>query len=271
MVSSFQISRAELRQDIEYGSADGVSLRLDAHIPDRDGTFPGIVIVHGGGWVRGDRKTNVEPLFQPLADAGFAWFSISYRLSNDLTMFGAAIEDVDQAVRFVKQHASEFKVDPERLALIGESAGGQLASMAALQGDAASSVRAVVALYSPSDLIGLASTSKAVPDQIRRALQNSPYAGLVKEGLKRLSPIENVRGDMPPFLLIHGTSDNLVPFEQSERMCERMKAAGASCELLPVRGGGHGVRWWEASHLTGYKKQMVTWLEKQLSAPSGRS
>src|ERR1700683_154198 len=67
-------------KDIEYGVAGKYSLRLDAHIPDGTGPFAGVILVHGGAWVAGDRTRNVQPLFQPLSDAGFAWFTISYRL-----------------------------------------------------------------------------------------------------------------------------------------------------------------------------------------------
>jgi dipeptidyl aminopeptidase/acylaminoacyl peptidase len=86
-------------------------------------------------------------------------------------------------------------------------------------------------------------------------------------GLAQLSPVNNVRADMPPFLFIHGTADALVPFEQSTEMCTRMKAAGASCEVYPVKGAGHGIRWWESdsSLSTGYKRKMVEWLTAQLT------
>ena len=71
---------------------------------------------------------------------------------------------------------------------------------------------------------------------------------------------------MPPFLLIHGTSDPLVPYDQSERMCAAIRSVDGECELYPVKGGGHGVRWWEMVHLTSYKQEMVRWLEKELAA-----
>jgi dipeptidyl aminopeptidase/acylaminoacyl peptidase len=78
--------------------------------------------------------------------------------------------------------------------------------------------------------------------------------------------LNNVRRDMPPFLFIHGTADHLVPFEQSRAMCERMKAAGATCELYPVQNAGHGIRWWESTdRAAGYKREMVRWLRQQLT------
>lgn len=264
MISGFTATAAQVRTDIEYARVNGVSLRMDASIPDGSGISPAVIIVHGGGWVSGDRKTNVQPLFEPLSEAGFAWFSISYRLVTDITQFGVGISDVEQAIRFVKTHAAEFRVDPDKIALVGESAGGQLAAMAALQTDTKDSVKAVVALYSPTDLVSLAKTSNYVPASIRDSVKGTPWEGLVLAGLGQLSPINNVRRDMPPFLLIHGTVDSLVPFQQSKAMCDRMRAAGASCEVYPVRGAGHGIRWWESAGLGAeYKAKMTAWLHQQ--------
>jgi alpha-L-fucosidase 2 len=255
-----------LHTDIEYARADGAPLALDAAIPHGAGPFPAAIIVHGGAWVRGDRRVDVKPLFDPLSEAGFAWFSISYRLMTDVSQFGVAVEDVLAAIRFVKTHASEFHVDPERIALVGESAGGQLAAMAALNAGPELKVRAVVALYAPTDLLSLVKNSSYVPQWIRENAREGALGWLISSRLKQLSPIEHVRPDMPPFLLIHGTADPLVPFTQSQAMCERMKSVGARCELYAVGGAGHGVRWWESSPemAEGYKQEMVRWLEGQL-------
>lgn len=252
-----------------YSRPDGIDLLMDASIPSGP-RVPGIIIVHGGGWVRGDRELDVEPLFKPLSDAGFAWFSIDYRLARDVTQFGVAIADVENAIRFVKSHAAEFNIDPDRIALIGESAGGQLAAMAALRAPAADSVKAVVALYAPTDLVTLLKNSNYIPPRIRSSIEGTPWESFILAGLAQLSPIENIRRDMPPFLLIHGTADSLVPISQSRDMCARMRQAGASCELFPVEGAGHGIRWWDASpRFDAYKRKMVDWLRHQLGDPEG--
>src|SRR5436190_22953314 len=109
----------ESRRNIEYGQADGQSLRLDVFLPQVAGPHPGAILVHGGGWVTGDRRWNVEPLFDPLLESGVACFSISYRLAESIASFGAAVEDVESAVRYLREHAGEFGVDRERLALVG--------------------------------------------------------------------------------------------------------------------------------------------------------
>jgi alpha-L-fucosidase 2 len=228
-----------------------------------------VIIVHGGGWVAGDRRTTVAPLFQPLTDAGFAWFSISYRLATNVTQFGVAIDDVQSAIRFIKSHAARYRIDPSRLGLIGESAGGQLASMAVLRGGPGVAVKAVVALYAPSDLVKLAKTSGYVPSSIRDQMMGTPWEGLVLAGLSQLSPINNVRGNLPPFLFIHGTSDTLVPYSQSVDMCQRMRSNGGSCEVYAVEGGGHGIRWWESypNLAAAYKAKMISWLHAHLGVP----
>jgi acetyl esterase/lipase len=257
----------EIHRDIEYSFAGGTSLRLDASIPEGSGPFPAAIIVHGGGWVRGDKKVDVAPLFKPLSDAGIAWFSINYRLANDPLLFGLAIHDVEAAIRFVKEHAGEYHIDPDRIALIGESAGGQLAGMAALNNAPGTSVKAVVALYAPADLVALLKNSDLIPSSIRETLQGSPLEGLLLARLAQLSPISKVRPGMPPFLMIHGTADNLVPFEQSRAMCIKMQSAGASCDLFRVPGAGHGIRRWEGNPEISvpYKKEMVRWLLEQLA------
>jgi alpha-L-fucosidase 2 len=268
--SSFATTGASVStyKDIEYSRVAGAPLMLDAAIPDGAGLFPAVIIVHGGGWVRGDRVVDVQPLFRPLTDAGFAWFSISYRLMTSVTQFGDAVRDVEAAIRFVKGHAPEYRVDAGRIALVGESAGGQLAAMAALDAGPDLRVRGVVALYTPTDLLTLAKDSKYVPQWAENSLQGNVFSPVIVERLKQLSPVEHVQRDMPAFLLIHGTADPLVPFAQSQAMCDRMKAVGAECQLYAVEGAGHGLRWWESSPSISepYKREMVRWLKEQLRA-----
>jgi acetyl esterase len=263
--------------DVEFGRPGGYSLKLDAYVPEGRGPFPAMVIVHGGAWVAGDRRRSVEPLFKPLSDAGFAWFSISYRLANvadpkstptiaaSAALLGGAVDDVRSAVAYVRTHASEYHVDPDRIALIGESAGAQLAAMAALRPGRNSAVQAVVAFYCPSDLVTLVQTMPLIPDSLRRAVKGTPFEEILLAYLRELSPIHWVREDAPPFLLIHGTADPVVPFEQSVDLCAAMHKTGSACELYAVDGAGHGLRWWEsANRMTGYKQHMVGWLTQEL-------
>ncbi len=264
-------------ENVEYSNPSGRTLRFDAHVPEGQGPFPAVVIVHGGAWVTGDRRGSVQPLFQPLTDAGYAWFSIDYRLAGNfdftslpslLASVGVleeAVEDVRQAVLYIRQHAKEYGIDPARIALLGESAGAHLVSMAALKPASGSEVQAAIAFYSPSDLEALVQKMPQIPENVRSAVKGTPFAELLLARLRTLSPIHWVHKDAPPFLLVHGTSDGLVPFEQSEDMCAAIKKAGARCELFTVPGGTHGVRRWESSpQLTTYKSRMTAWLGENL-------
>ncbi len=245
-------------KNIEYGRADGQPLLLDGFIPTHTSPVPAAIMVHGGGWVAGDRIRNVEPLLPLFAENGFAWFSISYTLVKDIRGFGAGIHDVQKAIAYVHAHAGEYNVDPQRIYLIGESAGAQLAALSALK-ESAAPVRAVVAFYIPADLEELARSSRYLQGYAG-AMLSTPLAGLLLPKLRELSPLRNVRAGAAPFLLIHGDQDNLVPFSQSEAMCKAVRNAGSVCDLIAVRGGGHGLRWWESAHLTGYKSLMIQWL-----------
>lgn len=153
ILSFLATGRAADLKGIEYSHPGRIHLRMDAHFPNGPGPFPAAILVHGGAWLVGSRRFDVKPLFKPLSGAGFAWFTISYRLARKAPLRGSlidsakianGIEDVLNAVQFVRDHAAEFHVDPNRIALIGESSGAQLASMAAIRG---APVKAVVAFY----------------------------------------------------------------------------------------------------------------------------
>jgi acetyl esterase len=250
---------AEPARAIEYSHPGDQPLYFDARLPVGDGPFPAAILVHGGGWVRGDRHTEMAPLFEPLTRAGIASFSIDYRLAKDPISFGVAIRDVEAAVKFIAANAGEYNIDPTRIALIGESAGGHLAAMAAL--NASLPVKTVVALYAPTDLSSLAQNVGLIPDAVRQNITSGPWGSIILARLSQLSPIEHLRPNMPPFLLIHGTNDPLVPIQQSRDMCTRMKDLGNSCEVYPVEGAGHGMRRWQSS---GYQLEIIRWLSARL-------
>jgi len=104
------------KKDVEYARPDGKPLLLDLHVPDGPGPFAAAILIHGGGFDEGSKSTNVRPLFEPLSDAGFAWFSIDYRLAPAVH-FPEAMEDVNSAIRWVKAHAVEYRVDVSRIAI----------------------------------------------------------------------------------------------------------------------------------------------------------
>lgn len=255
---------AGIQTNIEFARPGGVSLTLDAYVPSGSGPFAAAIIVHGGGFTKGDKQTYVKPLFEPLTQGGFAWFTINYRLAPEYR-FPAAIEDVESAIGYVKAHSREYKIDPARIALIGESAGGYLVSFVGARNRPQARVAAVISFYGPHDLAGRAGTQGKIPESSQAFLAVYELNPETLSRLREASPIAHVQKAMPPFLLIHGTEDPLVPYEQSVKMCEKMKQAGAGCELFTVKGAGHGVDGWEKNpEFQIYKKKMVEWLTRTI-------
>jgi alpha-L-fucosidase 2 len=265
----------ETKTDIEYGRADGVPLRLDAYLLDGKGSFPSILFVHGGGFAGGDKKPNPKTLFGLVTQAGFNWFSINYRLSPKYT-FPAHTDDVESAVEFLKAHADQYKIDPRRIVLMGQSAGGHLVSFVGAKHKTGNRVAAVISFYGEHDLVSRTrpQTDCAMGGYVRHT--DVPQACL-SDGLKAFlgiteansatarlirdaSPITYVKKDMPPYLLVHGTKDLHVPYEQSVLMCEAMKKVGAQCEMITVEGGGHG-GWDDEPELQAYQKSLMAWLK----------
>src|SRR5215471_17396628 len=149
-------------KDVIYRDIDGVRLRLDGHVPEGKGPFPATILVHGGGWVAGDKEQYITYIFKPLSDAGFAWFSINYRLAPKFR-FPADAEDVEAAIRWVKQNGMRYHIDTSRIVLIGESAGGQLVSYVGAKQVPGTRVAAVVSMYGVHDFITASIDWKPIP------------------------------------------------------------------------------------------------------------
>jgi purine nucleoside permease/dienelactone hydrolase len=274
-------SSAQDETSVEFAHPGAKPLLLDLHIPDGAGPFPAAILVHGGGFDEGSRSTNVAPLFAPLANAQFAWFSIDYRLAPE-AHFSEAIADVDSAIQWVKAHAAEYGVDPHKIVIIGESAGGLLVNYAGTHETPATSIAAVVDFYGPVEYGTLALERRDHPERFNMATINRHAsngggirffgveqlndAGLAK--LHEISPIAGVHSGMPPFLCIHGTKDDQVSYEQSTAMCASMGKVGASCELITIEGGGHGMSGWRAPEMQHWKPEMIAWLRKTLALPN---
>jgi acetyl esterase len=266
------------QKGVEYGKPGGHALLLDVHVPDGPGPFPAAILVHGGGFDAGGRATNMSPTFQPLADAGFAWFSIDYRMAPEFR-FPEARADVDAAIAWVKANAATYKVDTSKIVLAGESAGGFLVNYAATHETPGTKVAAVVDFYGPTDYEKVARQRQAYPARFNMASIN----GHQKNGggiwffgvdgydeasfakLKELSPIQAVHKGMPPFLAIHGTRDDQVPYEQSTLLCEAMRKVGSRCDIITVEAGGHGMGSWKDADQQHYKAGMIKWLKEVLN------
>jgi acetyl esterase len=277
LVTLVAVAGAMDKKDVEFGKPGGKALLLDLHVPDGPGPFPAAILVHGGGFDQGSRSTNVRPLFDVLADAGFAWFSIDYRMAPEFR-FPEAREDMDNAIKWVKAHAAEYHIDPAKIAIIGESAGGFLVNYAGTHETSATRVAAVVSFYGPVDYAKLAVERREHPERFNMTSINrhmasggsmrffgadqADEAGLAK--LKAISPLFAVHKGMPPFLCIHGTKDDQVTYDQSPMFCDAMHKVGAQCEVITIEGGGHGMSGWRAPEMQHWKTEMVAWLKKTL-------
>jgi len=250
-----QVTHQVLR-DLEYARVDGLSLRLDLYLPLRksEPRLPVVVWIHGGGWKGGDKANTRAP---EVLGEGYAVASINYRLSHQAT-FPAQIHDCKAAIRWLRAHAEEFGLDPERIGAWGSSAGGHLAALLGTSGDVpelegevgdhldqSSRVQAVCDFYGPTDLLAVlepgAWPSHGSPNSPESLLLGGPVAERVE--LARLaSPVTHVSPDDPPFLIVHGDRDRVVPLDQSVRLHQALTAAGVESTLYVVKGAGHGFR-----------------------------
>lgn len=256
------LAHAELKTDIEFAKPGGVSLTLDAFVPEGEGPFATCILVHGGGFTKGDKTSFIKPLFEPLSKAGFAWFTINYRLAPQ-NRYPACVEDVESAIRWVKAHAKEYKVDAGKIALVGESAGGHLVSFVGVRGEGETRVAAVVPFYGPHDLVFQCDSRKALGPSMEALFGLTELNDDARKVLREASPSTYVKAGLPPFLLIHGDKDDKVPYAQSPMFQEKMKAAGNVCDLITIKDGIHGMGAWDKLG-SDYAKQMIEWLRKTL-------
>lgn len=261
-----------IEKDIEYGRAGELPLKLDVIRPkDLGGSKrPAIVWVHGGGWQGGDKSSGLWRL-SPLVSTGeVVGFSVAYRLTHAAS-WPAQIHDCKAAIRWVRAHSNKYNVDPDRIGVWGSSAGGHLVSMLGTSGDVkelegengtpeqSSRVRCVVDFCGPSDFPAYAEKIPALNSN------ESPISkllgGFVNDKLeiaKQASPVTHVTKDDPPFLIVHGTKDPLVPLSQAERLHAALKKAGVSSTFVRIEEGGHGIGGPEVS------KRVSAFLQKQL-------
>jgi acetyl esterase/lipase len=220
---------------------------------------PAVIVIHGGGWVEGDKANMLERFCLPFVEHGFVVANVEYRLAQSATA-PAAVNDVLGAAKWFRDRAADYKVDPNQIIVTGDSAGGHLAMMVGMAPESAGlgpsiKIAAIINFYGISD----------VPDQLQGPHLQSYAVTWVPEQrdrmelAKKLSPITYVRKGLPPVLSIHGDADPVVPYEQSVRLTKELKAAGDQAELITVPGGQHGFPPDEMSKLW---PQIFKWLKK---------
>lgn len=256
--------------NIEYGQVGGEKLLLDAGVPAGNGPFPVAILVHGGGWTGGDKAgADITPWFESFSSAQFTWFSINYRLAPQ-HRWPACLEDVQTAIRWVKANAARYKGEPSRIALIGYSAGGHLATLAATVVDDSVRVQAVVGYAPLTDFVQELPMRGNVLGRAQQGLLNRPKE-LTPETLgmlRALSPSNYIRPGLPPFLLLHGDADQSVPFAQSVAFQAKLRANGVRCDLITLPGAPHRLTEW-ARFMPKYGARTIAWLRERFAARDG--
>jgi acetyl esterase/lipase len=252
-------------QDIEYGEAGRQKLLLDAHVPGGDEKFPVAIIVHGGGWSTGDKETDIVPVLAPFM-TNFTWFTINYRLAPT-NRWPACFDDVQTAIRWVKQHAPEYKGDPSHIALIGYSAGGHLVCFAATQAMPDTRVQAIVGLAPPTDITADAQRRGSLDkwSSMENLLGRNSLDDETLRIMRQISPSEHISANLPPFLLVQGSADTSVPYPLTQRFAAKLQAANVPCDFITITNATHTIADWSKFD-PQWQNKVVTWLNDKLTA-----
>lgn len=244
----------ERKQNVVYAKIDGKDLLLDIYFKKTSlKEVPLIIWIHGGGWRRGDKLDDIT-WFVPFVEKGYVVASINYRLSDE-SPFPAQIYDVKSAIRWLKAHAQEYKINPHKIAIMGISAGGHLASLAGVTGEYtqlegkvggnlnfSSNVQAVIDIYGPINIksyyevLGKACIAKNCTHYFLNCNAKAPNC-LSKA--YTATPQSYITQNDPPFLIIHGDDDKIIPLEESEKFYKALKDKKVFAKLLIAEGIGH--------------------------------
>ncbi len=265
-----------IERDVQYGQAGARPLVLDIIRPREASQKPRpvIVFIHGGAWRGGDKSNGHGNLIPFAASGNYFCASVGYRLTGE-AIWPAQIHDCKAAIRWLKANAQKYNIDPEKIGVWGPSAGGHLVSLLGTSGDVkelegsngspdrTSRVACVVDFFGPSDFLAFAKFKRTEMPASRESPESTLFGGKVEEKrelARQASPVTYASADDPPFLIVHGTDDPLVPLEQAELMYSALKKAGADATFVKILGGGHGfggpevdarVRAFFARHLRG--------------------
>lgn len=265
--------------DVPYRVCDAREIRLDLYLPlpSSSRPWPVVLFIHGGSW-RSHSRSDFDPTWLP-PEADLAFATIDYRHAPAYR-FPAQLEDCHAAVQWLSEHAAPYDLDPQRLAVMGSSAGGHLALLlatGAMRDIAPQSpatqpsppIRAAVAFYAPTDFPAVGESVDGRPGRTPDPPGRGPIQTLLgttpagNPQLARLaSPIYHVTPRCPPVMLLHGSNDRFVPLQQSKSMAAALRAAEVQCELVIVPGADHGFE--KPPHLPG----VYAFLRRHLAAAS---
>lgn len=234
-------------QEIIYGTANGENLVLDLFLPDESlkKSVPCVVFVHGGGWSGGSRS-QFHWHARQLANQGYVTASVGYRLSG-IAKYPAALDDCQQAVRWLRKNSSLYHIDPTRIGAMGSSAGGHLVACLGVRDtrdnsieelkDFSSRVQCVVDVHGIHDMPSLVGTnleSQCIIGFLGDTFKNS------KSVWEDASPIRFISDQTAPMLIIHDPHDTVVPYDDSVKFANALMMAHRPIEFMPVPHAGHG-------------------------------
>jgi len=264
--------RKPTQEGLVYGEADGQKLTMDYYAPKGPGVHPIAIVIHGGGYQRGDSRSGSEAYCADfLAPAGYAVFSINYRLAPRYP-YPYMVYDVERSIRYLRHHAANWNADPGKIALVGGSAGGFLSNMAGLVGALGdpkapdpvdrenAKAQAVVTLFAQSSFatVPLNADVHALLDPLIRQKGE-------QEALKEASPITYVTKNAPPFLLIQGDRDEYIPFTESTNLQTALRNVGVQCDIIRIPNGTHGTGAWHTiPGASDWERKMTEWLATPL-------
>ena len=265
-------TRTPTREGLSFGEADGEKLTMDYYAPKGPGVHPVAIVIHGGGYQRGDSKSGSEAYCADfLAPAGYAVFSVNYRLAPKYP-YPYMVYDVERSIRYLRHNARQWNADPGRIALVGGSAGGFLSNMVGLlsaPGDRAATdpvdresakVQAVVTLFAQSSFatVPLNRDVHALLDPLIQR-KGEPQA------LREASPITYVGKNAPPFLQILGDRDEYIPFTEATNLQAALQNVGVRCDIIRIPNGAHGTGSWHTlPGVPDWERQMIEWLNARL-------
>jgi acetyl esterase/lipase len=278
----------QVERNIIFGMYGGLALLMDVYHPVKPNGF-GVIYIEGSGWsmaagygmppLKNLARTGVSPYVRIMALAGYTVFAIDHRAAP-IFHYPAQIEDAQRAVRYIRFHAKDYGIDPAHIAAGGYSSGAHLASLLGLLDGAgkpadrdpvnreSGRVQCVIAGGTPAGLVPAAGYANAegfalLSNLIGEAVQAPVTPGSsVYEKLTSASPISHVEEGDPPFLLIHGDADELVPYANAEALRGLLQKAGATVKLVTVNGGTHSST--VMDHNAEYSAEIVRWLDQYL-------
>jgi acetyl esterase/lipase len=277
-------------EDVIYGRKYGTALTLDVFRPTAKANGAAVVIVVSGGFFSSHEAIN--PTFvRPLIDRGYTIFAVVHGSQPRYTV-PEIIEDLNRAVRFIRHHAKDYSVDPNRIGISGASAGGHLSLVQGTAGDMgkpdakdpvdreSSRVQAVACFFPPTDFLNYGAPGREFihakdhdppfraafdyreRDEATRLWVPITDEKRLREITSRISPITHVSPDDPPTLIVHGDADKLVPLQQSQTFVEKLKGAGVEAKLVVKEGAGHG---WLT--MIADMKTLADWFDAHLTPP----